>query len=90
VNETSIWETCNEHDGTPCDDTVLTWLHTLNREWLEVIANLQLSRLAMTILDAEQSRIVSIDFIETPTMVTIMTRKEKYARWLRKMARRTS
>ena len=59
VNETSIWETCNEHDGTPCDDTVLTWLHTLNRGWLEVIANLQLGRLAMTILDAEQSRIVS-------------------------------
>ncbi len=24
VNETSIWETCNEHAGTPCDDTVLT------------------------------------------------------------------
>jgi len=57
VNETSIWETCNEHDGTPCDDTVLAWLHTLNRGWLEVIANLQLSRLAMTILDAEQSRL---------------------------------
>jgi hypothetical protein len=66
VNETSIWETCNEHDGTPCDDTVLTWLHTLNRGWLEVIANLQLGRLAMTILDAEQSRIVSIDFIDNP------------------------
>ena len=66
VTETSIWETCNEHDGTPCDDTVLTWLHTLNRGWLEVIANLQLSRLAMTILDAEQSRIVSIDFIDNP------------------------
>ena len=40
VNETSIWETCNEHDGTPCDDTVLTWLHTLNRGWLEVSAHL--------------------------------------------------
>ena len=66
VNETSIWETCNEHDGTPCDDTVLAWLHTLNRAWLEVIANLQLGRLAMTILDAEQSRIVSIDFIDNP------------------------
>ena len=66
VNETSIWETCNEHDGTPCDDTVLTWLHTLNRGWLEVIANLQLGRLAMTILDAEQSRIVSTDFIDNP------------------------
>ena len=51
VNETSIWETCNEHAGTPCDDTVLTWLHTLNREWLEVSAHLQLSRLALTILD---------------------------------------
>ena len=24
VNETSIWETRNEHAGTPCDDTVLT------------------------------------------------------------------
>ncbi len=40
--------------------------HTLNREWLEVSAYLQLNHLAMTILDAEQSRIVSIDFIDNP------------------------
>jgi len=66
VNETSIWETCKDTDGTPCDDTTLTWLHTLNREWLEVVANLLLRRLAMTILDAERSRIVSIDFIDNP------------------------
>ena len=26
VNETSIWETCNDTDGTPCDDTVFAWL----------------------------------------------------------------
>ncbi len=51
VNETSIWETCDEHAGTPCDDTVLTWLYALNREWLEVSAHLQVSRLALTILD---------------------------------------
>ena len=66
VNETSIWETCKETDGTPCDDTVLDWLHTLDRQWLEFVAHLQLQRLAMTILDAEQSRIVSIDFIDNP------------------------
>ena len=63
ANETSIWETCKDTDGTPCDDTTLTWLHTLNREWLEVVANLLLRRLAMTILDPDRSRIVSIDFI---------------------------
>jgi len=51
VNQTSIWETCKGTDGTPCDDTTLTWLHTLNRHWLEVVANLLLGRLAMTILD---------------------------------------
>ena len=66
VNETSIWETCKDTDGTPCDDTTLTWLHTLNREWLEVVANLHLRRLAMTILDPDRSRIVSIDFIDKP------------------------
>ena len=66
VNETSIWETCKDTDGTPCDDTTLTWLHTLNREWLEVVANLLLRRLAMTILDRSGSRIVSIDFIDNP------------------------
>jgi len=66
VNQTSIWETCKDTDGTPCDDTSLTWLHTLNRGWLEVAANLLLGRLAMTILDPDRSRIVSIDFIDNP------------------------
>ncbi len=66
VNQTSIWDTCNDTDGTPCDDTVLTWLHTLNRQWLEFVANLLLARLAMTILDPDRSRIVSIDFINNP------------------------
>jgi hypothetical protein len=51
TNQNSIWDTCNDTDGTPCDDTVLTWLHTLNRQWLEVVANLLLGRLAMTIVD---------------------------------------
>ncbi len=35
VNQTSIWETCKDNDKAPCDDTVMDWLHTLNREWLE-------------------------------------------------------
>jgi len=34
VNQTSIWETCKDNDNAPCDDTVMDWLHTLNREWL--------------------------------------------------------
>jgi hypothetical protein len=66
VNETSIWETCKDTDGTPCDDTVFTWLHTLNRQWLEFVANHLLGRLAMTVLDPERSRTVSIDFIDNP------------------------
>jgi hypothetical protein len=66
VNQTSIWETCKDTDGTPCDDTTLRWLHTLNRHWLEFVANLLLGRLAMTILDSDRSRIVSIDFIDNP------------------------
>ena len=66
TNQTSIWETCKDTDGTPYDDTVLTWLHTLSRQWLEFVANLLLARLAMTILDADRSRIVSIDFIDNP------------------------
>jgi len=51
VNQTSIWETCKDTDNTPCDDTVMDWLHTLNREWLERIANDLLKEMAMTILD---------------------------------------
>lgn len=38
------------------DDPVLTWLHTLNRGWLELAANLLLMRLALTILDPDRSR----------------------------------
>lgn len=66
VNETSVWETCKETDGTPCDDTVLDWLHTIDRGWLEFVANLLFRQLAMTILDPDRSRIVSIDFIDNP------------------------
>ncbi len=64
VNQTSIWETCK--DNAPCDDTVMDWLHTLNREWLERIANDLLKEMAMTILDPDRSRIVSIDFVDNP------------------------
>jgi len=29
TNQNSIWDTCNDTEGTPCDDTVLRWLeHT--------------------------------------------------------------
>ncbi len=64
ANQDSIWETCSDTEAAPCDDTVLTWLHTLNREWLELVANLLFGRLAMTILDPDRSRIVSIDFTD--------------------------
>jgi len=66
TNQNSIWDTCNDTEGTPCDDTVLRWLHTLNRQWFEVVANLLLARLAMTIFDPDRSRTVSIDFIDNP------------------------
>jgi len=66
TNQNSIWDTCNDTEGTPCDDTVLRWLHTLNRQWLEVVVNLLLARLAMTIFDPDRSRTVSIDFIDNP------------------------
>jgi|GEM_PF-2119064 len=66
VNQTSIWEVCDETDETPCDDVVMDWLHTLDRGWLEFTANLLFRRLAMTILDPSRSRIVSIDFVDNP------------------------
>lgn len=66
VNQTSIWEICSYHDAAPCDDTVLAWLHTLDRGWLEFAANLLFMRLALTILDPDRSRIVSIDFVDNP------------------------
>jgi len=66
ANQTSVWETCKDNDNAPCDDTVMDWLHTLNREWLERIANDLLKEMVMTILDPDRSRIVSIDFVDNP------------------------
>jgi len=66
VNQTSVWEVCDETDDTPCDDTTMDWLHTLDRGWLEFVANLLFRRLAMTILDPDRSRIVSVDFVDNP------------------------
>ncbi len=66
VNQTSIWETCKGNDYTLCDDTVMDWFHTLNREWLERIANRLLTQLAMRILDPNWLRIVSINFVDNP------------------------
>jgi len=51
VDQTSVWETCKDNDNPPCDDTVMHWLHTLNRKWLERIANDLLKEMVMTILD---------------------------------------
>jgi len=66
VNQTSVWDTCNDTDATPCDDTVMDWLHTLHQQRLEIAANLLFQHLATTILDPERSRIVSIDFVDNP------------------------
>jgi hypothetical protein len=66
VNRISIWDTCFDHDDAPCDDTVLAWLHTLNRGWLEAGGNLLFMRLALTILDRSGSRIAPIDFVDNP------------------------
>ena len=30
VNQTSVREVCAENHGTPCDDTVFDWLHTID------------------------------------------------------------
>ena len=77
TNQNSIWDTCNDTDRTPCDDTISTWLHTLNRHWLEVVANLLLGRLAMTILDPDRSRIVSIDSSTIPTTAARSERADR-------------
>jgi len=66
VNQTSIYETCKDNDSAPCDGTVMVWLYTLNREWLEWIANDLLKEMAMTILDPDRLKIVSIDFFDSP------------------------
>jgi len=66
VNQSSVWEVTSQTDDTPCDDTVMDWLHTLQRDQLEMAANLLLRHLALTILDPDRSRIVSIDFVDNP------------------------
>ena len=44
----------------------MDWLHTLDRGWLEFVANLLFRGLGITILDRERARIVSIDFVDNP------------------------
>ena len=66
VNQSSVWEVTSQTDDTPCDDTVMEWLHTLQRHQLEMAAHLLLRHLALTILDPDRSRIVSIDFVDNP------------------------
>jgi len=66
VNQSSVWEVTSQTDDTPCDDTVMDWLHTLQREKLEMAANILFRHLALTILDPDRSRIVSIDFVDNP------------------------
>ncbi|GAA0310141.1 hypothetical protein GCM10009066_24390 [Halarchaeum salinum] len=51
VNQSSVWEVTSQTDDTPCDDTVMEWLHTLQRHQLEMAANLLFRHLALTILD---------------------------------------
>jgi hypothetical protein len=88
VNQNSIWDTCNDTNGTPSDDTVLTWLHTIDRGWLEFIANLLLGRLTMTIPDPDRSRIVSIDFIDNPYHGEHYADEANSVRWLLKTEQR--
>jgi len=66
VNQSSVWEVTSQTDDTPCDDTVMNWLHTLQHEKLEMAANILFRHLAMTILDPDRSRIVSINFVDNP------------------------
>jgi len=66
VNQTSVWEVTSQTEATPCDDTVLDWLHTLRRDQIEYTAHFLFYRLATTILDLDRSRIVSIDFVDNP------------------------
>ena len=66
VNQSSVWEVTSQTDDTPCDDNVMDWLHTLQREKLEMAANILFRHLALTILDPDRSRIVSIDFVDNP------------------------
>jgi hypothetical protein len=66
VGSQSVWEVTSQTDDTPCDDTVMEWLHTLLRPFLEVAANLLLAEQATTILDPERSRIVTADFVDNP------------------------
>jgi len=62
----------------------MDWLHTLNREWLERIANDLLKEMAMTILDPDRSRIVSIDFVDNPTTGRTPMRAANSVGWLLK------
>jgi len=56
----------SQTDETPCDGTVMDWLHTLDRDHLEIAATILFRHLALTILDPDRSRIVSIDFVDNP------------------------
>jgi len=48
VNQSSVWEVTSQTDDTPCDETVMDWLHTLQCEKLEMAANILFRHLALT------------------------------------------
>ena len=66
VNQSSVCAVTSQTDDTPCDDTAMNWLHTLQRDQIEMSTTLLFRHLRITILDPDRSRIVSIDFIDNP------------------------
>jgi hypothetical protein len=66
VNHSSVWEVTSQTDDTPCDDTVMDWLHTFQREKLEMAAKILFRHLTLTILNPDRSRTVSIDLVGNP------------------------
>jgi hypothetical protein len=56
----------SQTDDTPCDDTVMNWLHTLHGDRFEMATTPLFCHLGVTILDPGRSRIVSLEFVDNP------------------------
>ena len=66
VDQTSVNGVTTSTEDTPNRETVMDWLHTLEKETMLDAVNDILALVAMTVLDRDGSRTICIDFMNNP------------------------
>ena len=66
VDQTSVNGVTTNTENTPNRETVMDWLHTLEKEPMLDAVNDILALVGMTVLDRDRSRTICIDFMDNP------------------------